>query len=105
MTRLTLIGLITLLAPFASKAGRIDTHFHALPPQYVSALKSHGGDPSGYPTPEWSLDGAIKAMDAIGTDIGRFYSYITESSIGHMLIRNVRIHICFLARRTRRRYR
>lgn len=81
MTRLALIGLIAMLAAFACEAGHIDTHFHALPPQYVSALKSQGGDPSGFPTPKWSLGAAIKSMDAIGTDIGRFYAHTAQAKV------------------------
>ncbi|KAI8683375.1 Amidohydro-rel domain-containing protein [Fusarium keratoplasticum] len=49
---------------------RIDTHFHALPPAYLDALAAAGGDPSGYPTPEWSLDAAIKSMKSIDTALG-----------------------------------
>lgn len=52
--------------------GRIDTHFHALPPPYVDTLEEAGGDPSGYPTPIWSLEASVKSMDAIGTSIGTF---------------------------------
>ena len=79
--RLNLIGLISVLAPVACEAGRLDTHFHALPPQYVSALKSHGGDPSGFPTPQWSLNAAIKSMDAIGTDIGTINAHVAQPRV------------------------
>ncbi|KAM5356969.1 hypothetical protein ACJ41O_003615 [Fusarium nematophilum] len=51
-------------------AQRIDTHFHALPAPYLDALAEAGGDPSGYPTPQWSLDAAIKSMNSIGTSLG-----------------------------------
>ncbi|KAI5463062.1 hypothetical protein BGZ63DRAFT_412742 [Mariannaea sp. PMI_226] len=54
---------------WAVSAQRIDTHFHALPPAYLDALAAAGGDPSGYPTPEWSLDAAIKSMNLIGTHL------------------------------------
>ncbi|VUC20085.1 unnamed protein product [Clonostachys rosea] len=48
----------------------IDTHFHALPPAYIDALAAAGGDPSGYPTPEWSLEAALKSMTLVGSSIG-----------------------------------
>ncbi|KAK1716172.1 uncharacterized protein BDZ83DRAFT_587443 [Colletotrichum acutatum] len=51
-------------------SGRIDTHIHALPPAYLSAVNAAGGDPSGFPSPEWSLDDALKLMDNISTSIG-----------------------------------
>ncbi|KAJ4183029.1 hypothetical protein NW759_017101 [Fusarium solani] len=54
----------------AAYSQRIDTHFHALPPAYLKALSAAGGDPSGYPTPEWSLDAAMKSMDMIETSLG-----------------------------------
>jgi hypothetical protein len=65
-----ILGFITLPATMAKAKGRIDTHFHALPPQYMEALGANGGDPSGFKTPDWSIDAAIKAMDTIATDIG-----------------------------------
>lgn len=55
----------------AAYSQRIDTHFHALPPAYLKALSAAGGDPSGYPTPEWSLDAAMKSMDMIETSLGK----------------------------------
>ncbi|KAL1867363.1 hypothetical protein VTK73DRAFT_4210 [Phialemonium thermophilum] len=69
-----LYNVLRQLAAFffvaAGTNGRIDTHFHALPPEYLEALISAGGDPSGFPTPEWSLGSAINSMDAIGTSLG-----------------------------------
>ncbi|KAJ4111170.1 hypothetical protein NW760_006098 [Fusarium oxysporum] len=66
--RSVLNGLLILVSFVFSE--RIDTHIHALPPAYLNALAAAGGDPSGYPTPEWSLDAAIKSMNAIGTSLG-----------------------------------
>ncbi|OGM45328.1 hypothetical protein ABOM_005618 [Aspergillus bombycis] len=37
-------------------ARRIDVHHHYLPPAYLKALEAAGGDPSGFPTPSWSID-------------------------------------------------
>lgn len=67
--RSVLNGLLILVSFVFSE--RIDTHIHALPPAYLNALAATGGDPSGYPTPEWSLDAAIKSMNAIGTSLGK----------------------------------
>ncbi|KAH8433311.1 amidohydrolase family protein [Aspergillus melleus] len=51
-------------------SNRIDNHFHALPPAYIAALNAAGGDPSGYPTPEWTVDAAIKSMNDVGSSVG-----------------------------------
>ena len=47
-----------------SSAHRIDVHQHVVPPFYAQALASHGGDPSGSVTPEWSPDRALAFMDS-----------------------------------------
>lgn len=60
------------MEPVAS-AMSIDTHFHALPPAYIDALSAAGGDPSGYPTPEWSVEAALKSMALVGTSLGIYY--------------------------------
>lgn len=39
-----------------------NTHIHAIPPGYAAALKKAGGDPSGFPTPEWSLNGTFNNL-------------------------------------------
>jgi len=74
MTRLC--RYLTLAATFTSvmSAQRIDTHIHALPPVYIKALEAGGGDPSGYPTPDWTLDAAISSMDALQTSVGEWAS-------------------------------
>lgn len=51
-------------------AGHIDVHFHALPPAYKAAVKAHGGDPSGFPEPDWSPEAAITSMEAVGASLG-----------------------------------
>src|SRR5699024_755600 len=64
-------------APGTSSAGgagggggaprRIDLHAHFLPPEYRSALLSHGHlTVGGYPTPTWSPEEAIDFMDRWG---------------------------------------
>src|SRR3984893_16575407 len=49
-----------------STAHRIDVHTHLIPPFYAEELKSHGGDPSGWGSPEWSPGQAIRFMDDEG---------------------------------------
>lgn len=61
---------------------KIDVHHHYLPPAYVDALRDGGGDPSGWQTPEWSLESdkalcekheirtAILSVTAPGPDVG-----------------------------------
>lgn len=44
-----------------------DTHIHVLPPFYVAAVTEAGGDPSGFPTPEWSLEGTLRSMESVGS--------------------------------------
>lgn len=39
-----------------------DTHIHAIPSGYAAALAKAGGDPSGFPTPEWSLNGTFESL-------------------------------------------
>lgn len=43
---------------------RIDVHQHVVPPFWKDALPSHGGDPSGWNSPDWSPEAAIAFMDA-----------------------------------------
>lgn len=45
-----------------------DTHIHVLPPFYVAAVAKAGGDPSGYPTPEWTLEGTLRSMESVGSE-------------------------------------
>uniref|UniRef100_A0A060TCL3 6-methylsalicylate decarboxylase n=1 Tax=Blastobotrys adeninivorans TaxID=409370 RepID=A0A060TCL3_BLAAD len=35
---------------------RIDVHHHFITPEYRKAIEDQGGDPSGWPTPQWSLE-------------------------------------------------
>lgn len=43
---------------------RIDVHQHVVPPFWKDELPSHGGDPSGWNSPDWSPEAAIAFMDA-----------------------------------------
>jgi 6-methylsalicylate decarboxylase len=60
---------------------RIDVHQHVVPPFYAEALASHGGDPSGSVTPDWSPERAIAFKDSqqIATGI---LSVSTPSVVG-----------------------
>ena len=46
----------------------MDTHHHIVPPFYAEALKETGGDPSGWPTPEWSPEFQRIAMSKLGVE-------------------------------------
>ncbi|RDA86835.1 hypothetical protein CP532_1391 [Ophiocordyceps camponoti-leonardi (nom. inval.)] len=50
---------------------RIDVHHHIYPPQMYDALEAAGGDPSGWQTPQWTLekDDAFSESIGIGTTI------------------------------------
>ena len=65
-----LCQLAAFVTVVSSSSGRVDALFHALPPAYLAAVEAAGGDPSGYPSPEWSLAAAVKSMDAVGTSTG-----------------------------------
>ncbi|QGI82559.1 hypothetical protein CEK25_009288 [Fusarium fujikuroi] len=54
----------------ALASSRIDTHLHVLPPAFAAAINAAGGDPTGYTTPHWTLEGMIASMDRTSTDIG-----------------------------------
>ncbi|MEO2217737.1 amidohydrolase family protein [Chromobacterium vaccinii] len=49
---------------------RIDVHQHVVPPFWADALPAHGGDPSGWKSPEWSPQSAIAFMDNQGIATG-----------------------------------
>ncbi len=49
-------------------AGRIDTHFHMIPPFWADALEARVGKPM-WGTPDWSPESAINVMDRLGTDV------------------------------------
>ncbi|CAF2074736.1 unnamed protein product [Rotaria magnacalcarata] len=48
---------------------RVDTHHHIVPDFYAQAIKATGGDPSGWPTPKWSLQSANEQMSLLGVEI------------------------------------
>lgn len=47
-----------------------DTHIHAIPPAYANALAASGGDPSGYPTPDWSIEDTVESLAIVGSSHG-----------------------------------
>lgn len=73
---------LAIAATFTSvmSAQRIDTHIHALPPVYIRALEAAGGDPSGYPTPDWTLEAALHSMDALETSVGEWTAFEPNSN-------------------------
>jgi 6-methylsalicylate decarboxylase len=50
-------------------ADRIDVHTHLIPPFWAKELKNHGGDPSGWGSPEWSPASLLRFMDDEGIRI------------------------------------
>jgi 6-methylsalicylate decarboxylase len=42
---------------------RIDVHTHLVPPFWADELKGHGGDPSGWASPSWSVEMLLRYMD------------------------------------------
>ncbi|KAL0476004.1 hypothetical protein QR685DRAFT_541219 [Neurospora intermedia] len=50
-------------APENMATQRIDVHHHFVPEFYAQALRDHGGDPSGWPTPDWSLEKDLSFND------------------------------------------
>jgi aminocarboxymuconate-semialdehyde decarboxylase len=43
---------------------RIDVHQHVVPPFWALTLPQHGGDPSGWSSPDWRPESAIAFMDS-----------------------------------------
>jgi predicted TIM-barrel fold metal-dependent hydrolase len=46
-----------------TQADRIDVHQHVVPPFWAATLPEHGGDPSGWNSPDWSPESALAFMD------------------------------------------
>ncbi|RAL05415.1 amidohydrolase family protein [Aspergillus ibericus CBS 121593] len=46
---------------------KIDTHHHFVPTFYAQAVDNAGGDPSGWPTPQWSPEASLASMERNGT--------------------------------------
>ena len=62
-----------------TKTYRIDVHHHLVPPFWAEALSSHGGDPSGWPTPKWSVEADLALMDTL--DIGKALLSLTAPGV------------------------
>lgn len=86
-------------------AGHIDFHFHALPPAYKVAVKAHGGDPSGFPEPDWSPEAAITSMEAVGASLGDYTRPIDHIKRCHGHSHVIRYPVRLLARRPNHRSR
>lgn len=52
--------------PKQPPVNKIDTHHHIVPAFYTRAVEENGGDPSGWPTPEWSLELSQRMMEKLG---------------------------------------
>ena len=62
--------------------GLIDVHHHFIPDRYRAAMDRHGPPPDGIGrTPDWSEDGAIRFLDAMGIET----AYLSISSPGVLL--------------------
>lgn len=46
--------------------GKIDVHHHVYPPIFTKALEAHGGDPSGWFIPPWTIEADHDICKAIG---------------------------------------
>lgn len=44
-------------------SGKIDTHFHIVPPEYAALLCEKNIYPGGIDVPKWSRDSALQVMD------------------------------------------
>ncbi|CVK98726.1 uncharacterized protein FPRN_04034 [Fusarium proliferatum] len=68
----SLCRALALSSAFATALAstQIDTHLHVLPPVFAAAIDAAGGDPTGYATPHWTLEGMISSMGRTRTDIG-----------------------------------
>ena len=53
-----------------SRAHRIDTHQHFVPPRYAEWIREKGIRPGGVDLPKWSLSAALRFMDGHGIDTG-----------------------------------
>ncbi|KAF5539114.1 2-amino-3-carboxymuconate-6-semialdehyde decarboxylase [Fusarium mexicanum] len=61
---------------------RIDTHLHVLPPAFAAAIDAAGGDPTGYGTPDWTLEGMMASMERTSTDIASLTGIMSASAPG-----------------------
>lgn len=52
--------------PTQPPINKIDTHHHIVPDFYARAVEEAGGDPSGWPTPQWTLDMSKQIMNKLG---------------------------------------
>lgn len=73
---------------------RIDTHQHYIPAFYRETMQANHQSAGGWPTPDWSIDGAIALMDAerIATGIVSVSSpgtHFGNDSIARVLARKV----------------
>jgi 6-methylsalicylate decarboxylase len=67
----SILKLLTVSAAIVACEARIDTHHHAIPPAYAAAIEAAGGDGSGFPSPEWSIDASVDSLTKVGTSLGK----------------------------------
>ena len=48
--------------------GRIDTHFHVIPPDYAAWLRGQSVEAGGLMLPDWSRESALATMDRFGIE-------------------------------------
>jgi len=60
---------------------RIDVHQHVVPPFWAEELPAHGGDPSGWYSPDWTPQSAIGFMDSQQIDTALSSGHSTLSSL------------------------
>lgn len=70
--------LVAFAFTMSASAWRIDTHHHAVPPAYLKALEANGGDGTGFPTPDWSVDATLNSLNLAKSAIG-------EATAHHLL--------------------
>ena len=51
---------------FPRVRSKIDVHHHVYPPVYTEALRSNGGDPSGWFVPKWTLEADYDICERMG---------------------------------------
>lgn len=51
---------------FPKNKSKVDVHHHIYPPAYTEALQRHGGDPSGWFVPKWTLEADYELCDQMG---------------------------------------
>ncbi|OAQ75853.1 2-amino-3-carboxymuconate-6-semialdehyde decarboxylase [Purpureocillium lilacinum] len=78
----SIAGAMTHRVSHSGNTSRIDTHIHVLTPSYLAALDEAGGDPSGWATPNWTLEECVRFSDTIGSS----FSVLSVTAPGPALL-------------------